>query len=43
LQAKPRLGSRFAGWAGACRGSSTSCVVPMNDVKTVGARFVRRR
>jgi hypothetical protein len=44
LLAVPRIGSRFAGWTGACSASTTFyCVVKMSETKNVGARFVRRR
>jgi Tol biopolymer transport system component len=43
LRARTFFGSRFTGWSGACAGTDPTCVVPMNDVKTVGARFERAR
>lgn len=40
LTAVPGAGSRFAGWSGACTGSGTTCLVPMNQaVRTVSAVF----
>jgi len=41
LTAKPKKGSAFGGWTGACRGATTTCTVTMNDVKVVGASFAR--
>jgi hypothetical protein len=38
LTAKAKLGSRFAGWAGACTGTST-CKTRMNAARTVAATF----
>ncbi len=43
LVAVPKIGSRFAGWTGACTGSKRLCRVTMNASKNVGARFVRAR
>jgi hypothetical protein len=43
LVAVPNLRSKFAGWSGACAGSSLVCIVTMSDSKNVGAKFVRRR
>lgn len=40
LTAVPSFGSRFAGWSGACTGSSTQCQVMLNIDKTVIAKFV---
>lgn len=39
LLATPAVSSIFAGWSGACSGSTVSCVVPMSQSRTVGARF----
>jgi Tol biopolymer transport system component len=39
----PKIGSRFAGWTGACTGSKLLCIVTMNASKNVGAKFVRAR
>jgi len=38
LTARPARGRRFAGWSGACSGSS-SCTVTIDAVKTVTATF----
>jgi dipeptidyl aminopeptidase/acylaminoacyl peptidase len=43
LTAVAKKGSVFAGWSGACLGIATTCQVTMNDVKSVGATFVRAR
>ncbi len=42
LQARPQVGSAFAGWTGDCRGKRLgSCLVTMNRAQTVFARFER--
>jgi hypothetical protein len=33
--------STFAGWSGACSGATTSCVVSMNQARTITATFTR--
>lgn len=33
--------SVFSGWSGACSGTSTTCVVPMNQAQSVTAAFTR--
>jgi hypothetical protein len=43
LAAVPRLGSRFAGWTGACVGPQFYCFVTMDNMKAATARFVRAR
>jgi Tol biopolymer transport system component len=43
LLALPNPVSVFAGWSGACSGRSLVCVVTMDETRTVGASFVRRR
>jgi hypothetical protein len=40
LSAAPLSTSLFAGWTGACSGTSPTCVVTMSQARTVGARFV---
>jgi len=40
LLAVPKIGSRFAGWTGACAGSRLFCIVTMDASKNVGAQFV---
>jgi Fe-S cluster biogenesis protein NfuA len=41
LTARPAKGSLFAGWGGACSGTSTrSCVVPMTQAQSAVAYFV---
>jgi Tol biopolymer transport system component len=42
LTANPLRGSVFAGWSGACTSSKRTCVVTMDDVQSVVARFERR-
>ena len=42
LVAKPNLVSRFAGWGGACAGTSLTCVVTMQESQFVRAKFVLR-
>ena len=39
LTAAPDLGATFAGWTGACTGTSGTCDVPMSSAKSVSARF----
>ena len=39
LTAKPGLCSVFAGWKGACTGSSTRCTVTMSEALRVIAEF----
>jgi uncharacterized repeat protein (TIGR02543 family) len=41
LTAGMRDGANFAGWSGACSGTSTSCTVKMDTAKTATATFVR--
>jgi Tol biopolymer transport system component len=43
LLALPNPVSVFAGWSGACKGRSLVCLVTMEDERSVGASFVRRR
>lgn len=43
LTAVPSAGSRFAGWAGGCKGKSTTCKVRMNGALYVKALFDRSR
>jgi hypothetical protein len=40
LTAHPGSGSGFAGWAGACTGSKTTCQVTMTQARTVTAKFL---
>ena len=40
LSAVAGAGSVFAGWSGACSGTSATCTVAMSDAQTVGASFV---
>lgn len=40
LTAVAGAGSVFAGWSGACSGTSATCTVTMSDARTVGASFV---
>ncbi|MGI9117617.1 MAG: InlB B-repeat-containing protein [Gaiellales bacterium] len=40
LIADPGIGSRFAGWSGACGGTDDDCVVSMQRARAVTARFV---
>ncbi len=42
LTAKARIDSVFAGWSGACSGTSSSCTVTMNQAKTVTAAFTKK-
>ena len=42
LTAAPAASSRFAGWGGACFGSSVTCTVAIDAAKTVSALFTRR-
>ena len=39
LTATPSIGSTFAGWSGACSGTSTSCSVSMTEARSVTATF----
>ena len=39
LIAQPDASSSFAGWSGACNGSSLSCSIPLDAAKTVTASF----
>jgi hypothetical protein len=39
VRATPGTGQRFAGWGGACSGTSATCSVPMSAAKSVSARF----
>jgi serine protease len=39
LTEAPAPGSTFAGWSGACSGSSTTCSVTMSSAKSVSATF----
>lgn len=39
LTAAPAAGNKFAGWSGACSGSSTSCTVSMSSARSVTASF----
>lgn len=41
ITAKPKAGSRFSGWSGACSGTATTCTVTpvMSSVVTAEARF----
>jgi hypothetical protein len=41
LTATPNANSRFRNWAGACSGSSRTCVVSMTANRSVTARFAR--
>lgn len=40
LTATPAMGYHFGGWSGACAGTGTQCVVPMDVPRSVLARFV---
>ncbi len=40
--AKAKSGSVFAGWSGACSGTSSTCTVTMNQAKTVTAAFTKK-
>jgi Tol biopolymer transport system component len=42
MRAVPNASSLFLGWSGACTGRSQFCVVTMDQVKSVGAVFVRK-
>jgi hypothetical protein len=42
LTAMPEGGSTFAGWGGACTGSSTTCTLTMNASKSVTATFTNK-
>ncbi|PPK76059.1 putative repeat protein (TIGR02543 family)/RHS repeat-associated protein [Methylobacter tundripaludum] len=39
LSASPATGSTFQGWFGACTGTATTCIVTLNQAKTVNATF----
>ena len=39
LTAKPRRGSRFLGWGGACSSHKARCTITLNRAKTLTARF----
>lgn len=39
LRATPASGYQFAGWTGACSGSSNTCTLAMNQARTVFATF----
>ncbi len=39
LSATPNSGSSFAGWSGACSGSSSTCTVTLDQARTVQASF----
>jgi Divergent InlB B-repeat domain len=39
LTATPAASSDFAGWSGACTGTSVVCTIPMDAAKSVTARF----
>jgi len=41
LTAKATIGSRFAGWSGACKGTKKKCTVRMKGARIVRARFVK--
>ncbi len=41
LTAKPKKGSRFVGWSGACRGKAPACSVLLNAAKSARATFRR--
>jgi hypothetical protein len=43
LVATPDAGSQFAGWTGACSGTSPTCTVTMNASLSVGATFSRQQ
>lgn len=40
LTATASAGARFAGWGGACSGTTTGCVITMNEARRVTAAFV---
>jgi List-Bact-rpt repeat protein len=42
LTAKPEGGAAFAGWSGACTGSSTTCTLTMDSAKSVTATFTNK-
>ena len=42
LRAASRVGWRFAGWSGGCRGVAAVCTMPMTKSTSVRARFVKR-
>ncbi len=39
LTATPAAGHQFSGWAGSCSGTSTTCVIAMNQDRTIAASF----
>jgi hypothetical protein len=41
LRAKPAKGWKLRSWSGACKGSRTTCTVPMSAVTKARATFVR--
>jgi uncharacterized repeat protein (TIGR02543 family) len=43
LTAMPEGGSTFAGWGGACTGTSTTCTLTMNASKSVTATFTLKQ
>jgi hypothetical protein len=42
LRAAPAKGWRLKAWSGACRGSRTTCTLPMTKASSARATFVRR-
>jgi hypothetical protein len=42
LTAHPSSGATFAGWSGACTGSSSTCTLTMNAAKSVTATFTNQ-
>jgi uncharacterized repeat protein (TIGR02543 family) len=42
LKAEPATSSTFEGWGGSCKGTA-SCVVTANGIRTVVARFVKKK
>ncbi len=43
LVATPAAGWRFKAWSGACRGSRSTCTVPMKKATSVRATFARKK
>jgi len=43
LTASPATGSTFAGWSGACSGTSSTCTVSMTAARSVSASFAMAR
>jgi hypothetical protein len=39
LKAKPAPGNRFVGWSGSCVGVETSCIITLDQDRSVEARF----